>query len=363
MSIQVGHGQFSFITEEHTLIAEAAGKLFADLSSTDEQLRQQKHRRIEHAAVAAALDELGLFGVGSDAMVTAQIQALIAREAGSAALPYPVIEALVTHALVVRAGLDVKSGSLGSGTYATDIDHTTVLPALAGRQLSGTVGRVPFASSASSIWLRVHSDSEADGVSRSLAIFRPSESKATFRVRNSVEPDYLIEDVALKSAPVAHLVAQLDNGSSPRKLLEQRGALLAAAEVSGACRRMVTMTRDYLQTRSQFGQVLGVHQALRHNVSDAYVRVEALITAVDYAAAACDAGAEDADVAVAAAKHFAGRAGKLIADTVLQLHGAIGYTMEFPLHLLMRRVHRLGVSHGSTHRQADLLFKAFEASC
>jgi len=47
---------------------------------------------------------------------------------------------------------------------------------------------------------------------------------------------------------------------------------------------------------------------------------------------------------------------------MLQLHGAIGYTMEFPLQLLMRRTYRLQVAHGSPRVEGARLYEAFLAA-
>jgi len=101
---------------------------------------------------------------------------------------------------------------------------------------------------------------------------------------------------------------------------------------------------------------------LKHALADALVKLEAMNAAVDYAAAASDANATDADSAVCAAKLFSGRGGKEIADSMLQLHGAIGYTMEFPLQLLMRRTYRLQVAHGSPRVEGARLYEAFLAA-
>lgn len=49
-------------------------------------------------------------------------------------------------------------------------------------------------------------------------------------------------------------------------------------------------------------------------------------------------------------------------STFWLIHGAIRYTMEFPLQLLMRRVFRLGASFGSGAVLSDRLFELFKQS-
>jgi alkylation response protein AidB-like acyl-CoA dehydrogenase len=156
------------------------------------------------------------------------------------------------------------------------------------------------------------------------------------------------------------IIRELPDGREPTARLALHEALLAAAEIAGASLRLIDMTKDYLLTRTQFGKPLGANQVLKHKRAEHHVRSQALIMMVHYAGAALDAAAPDADAAVRAAKYFAGTSGKDLAQDMLQLHGGIGYTMEYPLHLPMRRILRLTTSHGSTYRQGELLYRNYD---
>lgn len=348
---------FQYITEEHRLIADTARRLFEDLSAADTERRQHDQSRLEPEAVGRALGELGLFGTDADdaPMRTAQVQALVAREAGAASLPYPVLETMAAHAVLTRCRPAPVAAAMT--TLPSADREPAQWPALRNMRLNGDAALVPFAESADAILLAAQSEGAP-------VLVRLSARDAGIQrcVRTGVEQDYPAYDLRLDDVAASELIDTLDDGRPALTFLQQRCALLAAAEIAGASRRMVAMAQEHLLSRSQFGQVLGANQALKHALADSHVRVEALSTAIDYAAAAADADAEDAAASIAAAKHFAGRAGKAVADTVLQLHGAIGYTMEYPLHLLMRRVHRLGVCHGATRSQAARLFEMFQES-
>lgn len=350
---------FNFVTEEHRLIADSARKLFEDLAAADTQQRQLGGGRIDILTVGRALSELGLFG--SDAedapMRSAQVQVLVAREAGAASLPFPVLETLANHALALRSS-GLSGAVAGASTTLSSVDRGLAdLPVLENGRLNGTAQLVPFLEATSAVMIAAQRRGNVV-----LVQMLPGSSGFAREARATVEADYPLHDLRFEGATVSLMAEHLDDGSNAAAFLQQRTSLLAAAEIAGACRRMVGMTRDYLLTRSQFGQLLGSNQALKHAIADSHVRVEAMSTAVDYAAAAADAGSADAEAAVCAAKHFASRAGKAVADSMMQLHGAIGYTMEFPLHLLMRRVHRLSVSYGSSHIQGERLFKIFQES-
>jgi alkylation response protein AidB-like acyl-CoA dehydrogenase len=349
---------FNFATEEHGMIREAVQKVFASLQAADSEKRQREHSRIDSAAVGRALGELGLFGVGAEdaSMASAQVQAIAAVEAGSAALPFPVTEALATHALVGHRG--TGTGPLPSATRTASGATSAVqdLPVLASGNLRGMVRLVTFAHVADRVVVEARHGSEVVLVEVDL-----KAANYVLQERSTVEPDYPMADLRFDGT-AATLLIDGGHGIDGVAFLRQRLTLLAAAEIAGACRRMVSMTREYLLVRSQFGKALGANQVLKHKLADNHVRVEALIAAIDYAAAASDAGSGDAEVSILAAKHFAARAGKAVADSTLQMHGAIGYTMEFPLHLLMRRVFRLGASFGSGGVLADRLFELFKQS-
>lgn len=136
--------------------------------------------------------------------------------------------------------------------------------------------------------------------------------------------------------------------------LRRLGALLLAADMLGTAEAALEETVAYLKQRKQFGQAIGAFQSLKHIVADDATRLESMRVALQYAAWAVDAGAPDADVAVHVAKSYAGEAARGIVGNAVQLHGGIGYTWEFGLHLKLRRVHRCAATCGGVeaHREA-----------
>jgi Acyl-CoA dehydrogenase, C-terminal domain len=351
---------FNFITEDHKLIADAARAVFEDLAALDTTRRQTVKMRIDGAVIRDALIELGLFAAPSDdaSMSGAQVQALIAREAGAACLPFPVLEALAAHSVVTRCAAARDGGATGLLTVPLMDGEGVPDCRLTGAQVSGGVRLVPFAATAAAVLIRAQQRNGVDV----LCCIRPPANGVGLAARATVEEDYPVHDLRFEESTGEFVVDALDTGESAAGALRQRATLLAAAEIAGVSRRMVQMTRDYLVARNQFGAPLGSNQALKHALADALVKVEAMNAAVDYAAAASDADAVDADSAISAAKLFSGRSGKAIADSMLQLHGAIGYTMEFPLQLLMRRAYRLETVHGSPRFQGARLYDAFLAA-
>jgi alkylation response protein AidB-like acyl-CoA dehydrogenase len=124
------------------------------------------------------------------------------------------------------------------------------------------------------------------------------------------------------------------------------GLLALCAEAVGAMDVAKQSTLEYLQTRKQFGKVIGSFQALQHRMADVLLEVEQARSAVINAAAALDADRSTRERALSAAKFTIGRIGTLVAEESIQLHGGIGMTWELPLSHYAKRLvmidHQLG---------------------
>ncbi|GAB3007092.1 acyl-CoA dehydrogenase family protein [Mycobacterium bourgelatii] len=128
------------------------------------------------------------------------------------------------------------------------------------------------------------------------------------------------------------------------------GALATAAQLVGAAEALLTAAVEYAKQRSQFGRVIGSYQAIKHKLADVHIAVE-LARPLVYGAALT---LEPRDVS--AAKAAAGEAALLAARSSLQTHGAIGFTQEHDLSLLLLRVQALRTAWGTPeeHRRRVL---------
>ena len=137
-----------------------------------------------------------------------------------------------------------------------------------------------------------------------------------------------------------------------------RGALALSAEALGAMEAARELTLDYLRTRKQFGLPIGKFQALQHRVVEFCLEIEQARSAVMLAAAKLDADRQSREKTIAAAKHLAGRIGRLVAEESVQMHGGIGMTWEYALpHFAKRLVmidHQLGDADHHLERFSQL---------
>ena len=132
------------------------------------------------------------------------------------------------------------------------------------------------------------------------------------------------------------------------QVVAERAALAAAAQLVGVAQHMLDMSVAYVSQRDQFGKPVGSFQAVKHHLADAALRVEFARPCVHRAAwvvANADDPAER-EVAVSLAKAQASVAALLAARKALQVHGAIGYTVEYDLHMWMKRAWALAAAWG-----------------
>lgn len=146
-------------------------------------------------------------------------------------------------------------------------------------------------------------------------------------------------------------VDPLRNLSSPMEPCENptllnHAALMTAAQLIGLAEAMLAQASDYAKLRTQFGQPIGAFQAVKHQLASAAVALEFARPPLWVAAQALQDGLPTAATAISHAKIAAGDAATSIAETAIQVHGAMGYTYEVDLHFWMKRSWALTAAWG-----------------
>lgn len=112
---------------------------------------------------------------------------------------------------------------------------------------------------------------------------------------------------------------------------------MRAAELAGIGARVVETTKEYVKSRKQFGVAIGSFQAVQHKLADALVKCEALDALASFAAWSAEGSPEQFPFAAESALAYGIAEGASIVECALQLHGGIGFTWEYDLHLFLRR--------------------------
>ncbi|MCZ2097175.1 MAG: acyl-CoA/acyl-ACP dehydrogenase, partial [Anaerolineae bacterium] len=140
------------------------------------------------------------------------------------------------------------------------------------------------------------------------------------------------------------------------------GAFARSAAIAGALESALVQSVRYAGERIQFGRPIGVFQAVQHSLAILASETVAARTAALVAAgsvpsvAAGDPSRAAFDVAVA--KMRCGEAASRGAPIAHQVHGAIGFTREHPLHRATCRLWAWRAEHGSDAQWAGWLGRA-----
>ena len=141
-------------------------------------------------------------------------------------------------------------------------------------------------------------------------------------------------------------------GDAVRWQLE--GAVLTAAFALGMAAVLTEKSVDYAKERQQFDKPIGSFQAIKHLLSDMFVRTEVARSAVYAAAVNLDQPALGPPArAVAGAKLLAGEAATVNAKSATQVHGGMGFTWEVDVHLYLKRAWVLDTTFGTADMHAD----------
>lgn len=158
---------------------------------------------------------------------------------------------------------------------------------------------------------------------------------------------------AIDGAAIDGAITRFGSDVDPDDLAFDRAALGTAAQLLGLGRRMLELTVAYATERHQFGVPIGSFQAVKHHLADARLALEFATPAVWRAAWSLANGDASAQRDVSMAKTMAADAAHLVGRKALQCHGGIGYTVEYDLHLFLKRTWALEQLWGDTawHRR------------
>lgn len=113
--------------------------------------------------------------------------------------------------------------------------------------------------------------------------------------------------------------------------------VLVAADLCGASEWLLQTTVEYAGQRVQFDRPIGFFQAVKHPLVNAMLDIDRARSLLYSACAEIDAGTADALRTARMAKSAASDAAAFMSDRSIQLHGGIGFTWEYVLHIYFKR--------------------------
>jgi acyl-CoA dehydrogenase len=312
------------------IIIEQADRLFRG-EITKERMAQADRgewpsaiwEAIEQAGLALALVPEALGGVG---LLPADAFRLI-RRSGYHTLPVPLAETMIAASLWSQV-----SGAAVSGTLS--LAPTSVADAIGiersadGYVLHGQAQRVPWGTQVGHVLVYARDQTGCGHLAllpRGAAPAQPHRNLA-----NEPRDTLLLDAITVPKAAVRPAPPACTEG------LMTFGALIRAQQMVGAMERCLDYAIAYAMERQQFGRPVGKFQAVQHMLADAAGQYAAAAAAAELAAEAY--GNTDFAFAVAIAKARVGEATGKVAEVCHQVHGAMGFTQEHPLHFATRRL-------------------------
>jgi alkylation response protein AidB-like acyl-CoA dehydrogenase len=140
--------------------------------------------------------------------------------------------------------------------------------------------------------------------------------------------------------PLAARIGDEGRGWQAWEAAMYEGIVLLAAWAVGGAERALEITVQYSKDREQFGKPLGAFQALAHYMADASAVVDGAKVLVLEAAWAHGQGKSIARLAPMA-KLFASKAFRDVTAMAEQVHGGIGFTLDYDIQLYYRRAKQL----------------------
>ena len=130
-------------------------------------------------------------------------------------------------------------------------------------------------------------------------------------------------------------------------------AIALSAEQVGGAQRCLDMSVQYAKERVQFGRPIGSFQAIKHKCADMMLRVESARSASYYAGWAVSVDDPEVPVLASLAKAYCYDAYFSCAAESVQIHGGVGFTWEYDVHLYFKRAKSSEVLLGdpSYHRE------------
>ena len=303
-------------------------------------------------------------------------QSVVLEEMGRVAYPGPYFAGVVLAGTAIMASGDEKAmarylPNLGSGeltmSFAFVEDEVNWEPHVVGLQivadgdgyrLRGVKRLVPFGQSVDTIVVvgRIGGGTGAQGITL-LAIPRDTPGLG-FEENVSLDLNEKVCSINFDDVrvPADTLIGEAGNAWPAVETTLRRAAVGAAAEMLGASRKSLEMSVEYAKVREQFGQPIGSFQAIKHRLAEMLEATENLHSAVYYASWALDDKPADMALAASVAKSTANESSRMVCGQAIQVHGGIGYTWEYDLHMYWKRAKHLEPLYGDTiyHREKAL---------
>jgi acyl-CoA dehydrogenase len=244
--------------------------------------------------------------------------------AGRHGLALPICETIVAKKLLLDLKLPIPEGPLTLG-LSTPEASLAIDSATEQQTFSGELLAVPWGRNTNAVVTFCHGTT-----TDSLVLLKCSDSQFNGgRANDAGEPR---DNMQFHNSSVLGAAALPNAGEE----LLSIGALMRASQMSGALDSALQLSVEHVTNREQFGRPLAKFQAIQQQLAVFAEEAAAVNCASQAACEAQDHG--NSCFEVAATKLRSNRAVGITTSIAHQVHGAIGFTKEYDLHLYTQRL-------------------------
>ncbi|MCS0671315.1 acyl-CoA dehydrogenase family protein [Cytobacillus firmus] len=315
------------MSEIRSMLVDTVSKVLKDLCT--KELIAAAEKGEFPARLWNTLEELGVTAVGiSEEKGGAggglgDFMALV-KLAGYYAAPVPLAENILSNIALEKSSLPI-SGQISTFSFENDIDFDK---ADSGWVLSGTAKYVPWARNAKTITVlgkTFKNKRMIANVSLDNCDVRPHDNLA-----GDPRDEVLLNQIRLN----AHEVMDINKGMISE--LSDLAALTRVMLMAGALERTLELSVMYTKERTQFGRPIGKFQAVQQKLAVLAGETTASLAVANFIIANIDSEISTDETAMA--KIQLGDAAEAASRIAHQVHGAMGFTDEHPLHQSTRRL-------------------------
>jgi len=318
------------LTADQRELQDLVRRFFADAVPSEYLRKRMASLLRRDEALVASVEQLGLEeGFSSEkGMFSFAELGIVAEEVGRALLPEPLTERLLGDC-VLPGLLEVETRT----SYRALGSRTAIAPASC---CTITAGKSKKVSGEISWAWGVEGADRLVGVVRQKGgdrVFACSLSApgVTVKAESSLDCTTALSSVSLKDVAVA-----VFSEDESQKVIDAF-SILKGCEVYGITARVVEMGAEYLKTREQFGVPVGAFQAVQQRIANAYAESESLGALCRFAAWSVVSSPDQRPLTARTAIAHASEVGPSVCEAAIQVHGGIGFTWEYDLHLFLRR--------------------------
>lgn len=165
--------------------------------------------------------------------------------------------------------------------------------------------------------------------------------------------------------PASSLLGDEQQAGAQLEKIINLACIACSAEQVGGAQRLLDMTVEYSKERVQFNRPIASFQVIKHRAAEMMTRTEVARSGLYYAACIADEALNGGDLATelseaaSIAKSYCADACFDNAADAMQIHGGVGFTWEYDVHLFFKRAkaaqHFMGSSEAHRERLAQQL--------